>query len=71
MRRLSHTWMLNTGINNGFILNQNLKETFIPKAYSIGADIGVQFKLNNGRLMKENSFIAPFLSFGYKTDYII
>ncbi|MFT5952306.1 MAG: hypothetical protein ACI9AU_001027 [Bacteroidia bacterium] len=70
VRRLSRTWMLNTGINNGFILNQNLKETFIPKAYAIGADIGVQFKLNNGRLMKENSFIAPFLSFGYKTDYI-
>ena len=70
VRRLSRTWMLNTGIENGFILNQNLKETFIPKAYAIGADIGVQFKLNNGRLMKENSFIAPFLSFAYKTDYI-
>tara|TARA_B110000114_G_scaffold181414_1_gene218807 strand:+ start:49 stop:1248 length:1200 start_codon:yes stop_codon:yes gene_type:complete len=62
--------MLNTGINNGFILNQNLKETFIPKAYAIGADIGVQFKLNNGRLMKENPLIAPFLSFGYRADYI-
>ena len=70
VRRLSRTWMLSTGVNNGFILNQDLKETFIPKAYSIGADIGVQFKLNNGRLIKENPFIAPFLSFGYKTDYI-
>jgi hypothetical protein len=70
VRRLSRTWMLNIGINNGFILNQDLKETFIPKAYAIGADIGVQFKLNNGRLMKENPFIAPFLSFGYRTDYI-
>ena len=70
VRRLSRTWMLNTGVNNGFVLNQNLKETFIPKAYALGVDIGVQFKLNNGWLMKENPFIAPFLSFGYRMDYI-
>jgi|GEM_PF-632963 len=70
VRRLSRIWVLNTGINNGFILNQNLKENFIPKAYAIGADISIQFKLNNGRLMKENPAIAPFFSFGYKTDYI-
>ncbi|MDC0105920.1 hypothetical protein OAJ52_08125 [Bacteroidia bacterium] len=70
VRRLSRTWMLNTGVNNGFVLNQDLKETFIPKAYALGVDIGVQFKLNNGWLMKENPFIAPFLSFGYRMDYI-
>lgn len=70
IRRLSRTWMLNTGINNGFVLNQNLQETFVPKAYAVGVDLGLQFKLNNGRLMNENPLIAPFFSFTYRTDYI-
>ena len=69
-RRLARTWMLNTGITNGFILNQRLKDNFTSKAYAVGADVSVVFKLNNGRILKENPIVAPFLSFGYRADYV-
>ena len=69
-RRLSRSWMLNTGISNGFILNQNIQESFVRKAYAVGVDAAVMLKLNNGKLLKENPRVAPFLSFGYRTDYI-
>ncbi len=69
-RRLSHNWMLNTGITNGFILNQNLKESFVNKAYAVGLDASVMLKMNNGKLLRENARVAPFLSFGYRTDYV-
>ncbi|MBT8327534.1 MAG: hypothetical protein KJP21_07410 [Bacteroidia bacterium] len=69
-RKLSRTWMLSTGIANGFILNQNIKEEFISKAYALGLDVSVRFKLNNGRILKENPLIAPYFTFGYRTDYI-
>lgn len=69
-RKLSRTVMLNTGISNGFIQNQSIQESFVNKAYVIGADASLLFKFNNGRLLKENPRIAPFLSFGYRTDYV-
>jgi len=69
-RRLSRSWMLNTGLTNGFILNQSLKESFVKKAYAIGLDASVMLKMNNGTLLKENARIAPFLSFGYRSDYV-
>jgi hypothetical protein len=69
-RRLSRTWMLNTGLTNGFILNQRLKENFTSKAYAVGADASVVFKFNNGRILKENPIVAPFLSFAYRVDYV-
>lgn len=69
-RRLSNNWMLNTGITNGFILNQNLKESFVDKAYAVGIDASVLLKMNNGKLLKEKARVAPFLSFGYRTDYV-
>ncbi len=69
-RRLSRTWMLNAGIANGFILNQNIKKEFVTKAYALGLDVSVLFKLNNGRIIKENPLIAPYFTFGYRTDYI-
>jgi len=69
-RRLSRTWMLNTGITNGFILNQRLKGSFLTNAYAVGVDASVVFKLNNGRILKENPIVAPFLSFGYRADYV-
>lgn len=69
-RRLSHNWMLNTGITNGFILNQNLKESFVNKAYVVGVDASVLLKMNNGKILKEDARVAPFLSFGYRTDYV-
>ncbi len=69
-RRLSPTWMLNTGISNGFIQNQRIQESFIKKAFVIGADATLIFKINNGRILNENPRIAPFLSFGYWTDYV-
>lgn len=69
-RRLSRTWMLNTGFSSGFVNNQFLKETFIGRAYIVGLDVSVLLKLNNGRIIKENPLIAPFLSFGYRSDYV-
>lgn len=69
-RRLSRTWMLNTGITNGFILNQSLKGSFLTKAYAVGVDASVVLKLNNGRILKENPIVAPFVSFGYRADYV-
>ncbi|PCJ67435.1 MAG: hypothetical protein COA58_03700 [Bacteroidetes bacterium] len=69
-RRLSRSWMLNTGLSNGFILNQNIQESFVKKAYAIGWDAAIVLKMNNGRMLKENPRVAPFLSFGYRTDYV-
>jgi hypothetical protein len=69
-RRLSRTWMLNTGITNGLFLNQRLKDNFTSKSYAVGADASVVFKLINGRILKENPIVAPFLSFGYRVYYV-
>jgi hypothetical protein len=70
-RLWSSSWVFNTGIANGFILNQNIKENeFVKKAYALGIDASVMFKLNNGRLIKKNPLIGPFVSFGYRLDYI-
>ncbi|MEY2923760.1 MAG: hypothetical protein RLZZ337_300 [Bacteroidota bacterium] len=69
-RKLSRSWMLNAGLSNGFILNQNIREEFVDRAYVLGVDAALFFKLNNGRIIKENPRIAPYLTFGYRMDYI-
>lgn len=69
-RRLSRTWMLNAGLSNGFILNQNIRESFVDRAFVFGSDASVMFKINNGRILKENPRIAPYLTFGYRMDYV-
>ncbi len=69
-RKLSRTWMLNTGLSNGFILNQNIRESFVDRAYVFGMDAALFFKVNNGRILKENARIAPYFTFGYRMDYV-
>lgn len=69
-RRLSHNWVLNAGVTNGFILHQNLRDIFVKKAYAVGIDAAVFLKMNNGKLLKENARLSPFLSFGYRADYV-
>tara|TARA_B110000902_G_scaffold58466_2_gene68541 strand:- start:1735 stop:2724 length:990 start_codon:yes stop_codon:yes gene_type:complete len=68
--RLSRSWMLNTGVTNGFIQNSVIQEKFVTEAFVLGIDASLMLKLNNGKLMKENPLVAPFLSFGYRADYI-
>ena len=69
-RRMSASWMLNTGLSNGFINNQNLNDRFVTKAFVVGLDAAIQFKLNNGRLLSETAPIGPYISFGYRIDYV-
>ena len=69
-RKLSRAWMLNTGLSNGFILNQNIRESFVDRAYVFGIDAALFFKVNNGRILKENPRIAPYFTFGYRMDYV-
>lgn len=70
-RRLSRTWMINAGISNGIVQNQNLRESFLTRAYVMGMDAALFFKINNGRILKENPRIAPYLTFGYRMDYVL
>lgn len=69
-RRLSRNWMLNAGINQGFIQNQSLNDGFVEKAYALGTDVNALFKLNNGRIIKEDALIGPYFLFGYRADYV-
>jgi hypothetical protein len=62
--------MLNTGLSNGFINYQNLNDRFVTKAFVFGLDAALQFKLNNGRILSEAAPIAPYISFGYRLDYV-
>jgi hypothetical protein len=69
-RYLNNKWQLGVGMCNGFLMNQNEKTVFLRKSYWVGFDVDVVYKLNNGRLFKVNSPIAPYLSFGYNFNYI-
>jgi hypothetical protein len=69
-RNLSSSWMINVGLSNGFALNQTVENETIRKAYAVGFDGSIILKLNNGRLIKQDSRIGPYLSFGYQADYI-
>lgn len=69
-RVLSPSWVLNTGITHGFIQNQTLNSSFVDKALSLGADVNVWFKLNNGRLFKEDALFGPYIVFGIRGDYV-
>ncbi|MFY0643319.1 MAG: SPOR domain-containing protein [Bacteroidia bacterium] len=67
---MSRSWALNAGLNNGFILNQDLKDSYVRKAYTFGADASIMLLTNNGRIFSENARVAPYLLFGYRVDYV-
>jgi hypothetical protein len=69
-RLLSKSWVLNTGLSQGFINNQTLNSDFNQKAFHIGADVNLMFKLNNGRLIREEALFGPYAVFGIRGDYI-
>ena len=69
-RTLSRNWEINTGVTNGFILNQPIKYNFLNKAFVVGADVAILLKMNNGGLLKEDARIAPFLTFGNRLEYV-
>ncbi len=67
---LSRQWALTAGLNNGFLLNQYQENQLVKKTFLTGVDIDVHFKFNNGKRLKEDAFIAPFVSFGYDMSYM-
>ncbi|MBR9861130.1 hypothetical protein GYB22_10370 [bacterium] len=68
--RLNPTWELRVGLSNGFTLNQALKDVYLDKAYTLGLDLGIMMRLDNGRILKQNSRIAPYFHFAYRMDYV-
>lgn len=69
-RYLNRTWDFNVGFSNGFILNQTQGDHFIKKSYNLGVDADILFKFANGRILSENSKVAPYFSFGYNFNYL-
>jgi hypothetical protein len=67
---LSRQWALAAGLNNGFLLNQYQENQLVKKSFLTGVDIDIQYKLNNGKRIKEDALIAPFFSFGYDVSYM-
>lgn len=68
--RLSRNWTLNSGVSSGFIQSQVIDENYINKAFVMGLDVSFYMTLNNGRLIKEDAFLAPYLTFGHRLDYL-
>lgn len=68
--KLSSSWMINTGISNGFIQNQTYSDQFMRKAYTLGWDGSIIYKFNNGHFIKEDAAFAPYVGFGYRVEYI-
>ncbi len=66
----SPTWSFTAGLSNGYVHNQTLKENFTKKAFSLGFDMGVMFNLNNGRIIKQDALIGPYLLFGSRFDNV-
>ncbi len=69
-RLISPTWMFNIGVSNGFILGQSIDDEYVEKAFATGVDGQIILRLNNGRIIKQEALVGPFLSFGYQADYI-
>ncbi len=67
---INPSWALNSGLSNGFILNQNLKDSYVKKAYTIGLDISLLYFTNNDRFLSQDAKVAPYLGFGYRIEYI-
>lgn len=68
--QLTRNWMINTGISSGFIQSQVIEEVHVNKAFVLGLDAAALLTLNNGRIIKENARVAPYLTFGHRLDYL-
>lgn len=67
---LNSAWTFNTGLTGGFLHGQQRQENAVRKTWSTGFNMAIQWRANNGWLLRETSTIAPFLAFGYQIDHL-
>lgn len=69
-RGLSPSWSFQVGVFGGGVNYLRTKEQTVSNASVVGGDIRILLTLNNGRLIKQDALIGPFLMSGYEVTRI-